>query len=951
MNSMPRLNYSELVDIPRLHALMESFCQVIGIPNAVLDVDGTILTCAGWQAACTDFHRVNAETCRRCLQSDTSLVNSMTQGVPYAIYRCLNGLVDAAAPITVDGAHVANVFTGQFLTAPPDLDFFHEQARRCGFDETAYIEAITRIPILPQERVESLTRLYAQLASMLADSGLDRLKQKEAVVALANLNEILEQKVLDRTRELRDGDETLRSILGTTLDGYWRVGNQGKLLDVNYAYCRYSGYSREELLQMSVSDLDALESSSDSAKHIERIKQTGSDLFESMHRRKDGSTWHVEVSVTVNQTAEGQLIVFLRDISERKQAETTLRESESRVQAKLNAILSPEGDVEVLTLRDIIDIPAIQAMMDDFFRLTGIVSAILDTSGNVLIAVGWQDICTKFHRINPQMCLNCRESDTQLSRGVEPGTIKFYRCKNNMWDAVTPLMLGNRHIGNLFSGQFFFADDEVDPEVFRAQARSHGLNEADYMAALDRVPRFSRERIGAAMSFFKKLAQDISQLSYSSIKLARLSKDVTRLNTGLEERVLARTAELEAANRSLTLAKLQAESANVAKSAFLSNMSHEIRTPMNAIIGMAHLMRRSGVTEAQADRLDKIDSAGDHLLNVINDILDLSKIESGKLVLEESSVSVKSLLSNITSMISARAQGKGLQLIVESDVFPPCLQGDPTRLQQAILNYVTNAIKFTQAGTVSLRAIKQGEADAWVDVRFEVKDTGIGISPEVQSRLFNAFEQADNSTSRTHGGTGLGLVITKKLAELMGGVTGASSTPGAGSTFWFTTRLKRLTGVSDVAKVLDSEAEKSLRLHYRGSRILLVDDEPINLEVARIILEEAGLSVDTAEDGLHAVERARGAAYAAILMDMQMPRLNGIEAACQIRALPGYRETPILAMTANAFVEDRTRCLDAGMNDFLIKPFDPDRLFSTLLAHLERGSNRGGQTVGATATY
>ena len=577
MHAVQRINYAELVDVARLQALMESFCEVIGVPNAVLGVDGAIITGAGWQSACTDFHRVNAESCRRCLESDTALVSSMTQGVPYAIYRCLNGLVDAAAPIMVGDKHVANVFTGQFLTEPPDLEFFRKQAQRFGFDETRYLDAIARIPVLPQERVESLTRLYAQLASMLADSGLDRLKQRTAVAELAGLNEILEQRVLDRTEAVREGDETLRSILATTLDGYWRVDDQGRLLDVNPAYCRQSGYAREELLRMCISDLDNSESGAETAQRIARILASGSGLFESTHRRKDGSLWQVEVSTTVHGTAGRQLIVFLRDISERKQAELALRESESRVQAKLNAILLPEENVELLNLRDIIDIPAIQAMMEDFYKVTGILSAILDTSGNVLIAVGWQDICTKFHRVNPQMCVNCKESDTQLSRDVAPGAIKFYRCKNNLWDVVTPLMLGERHVGNLFSGQFFFEDDEVAPEVFRAQARAHGLDEAEYMAALDRVPRFSRQRIGAAMSFFKQLAQTISHLSYSSVKLARLTTDVTRLNADLETRVLARTADLEAANRSLTLAKSQAEAAQPGQERL--PVEHEPRDP------------------------------------------------------------------------------------------------------------------------------------------------------------------------------------------------------------------------------------------------------------------------------------------------------------------------------------------------------------------------------------
>ena len=933
MDEIHRINYSDLVDLPKLQALMESFFEVVGLANAVIDVDGNVLVRAGWQAACTDFHRVNPESCRRCRQSDTALVESMTRGAPFAVYRCPNGLVDTAAPIMVDGQHVANVFTGQCLTEPPDFDFFRQQSQQFGFDEDRYLTAIDRVPVLDQKHLESITRLYAQVAAMLADNGLDRLTQRKAVADLANLNASLEHQVLMRTQALRDGDETLRSILGTTLDGYWRIDHQDRLLDVNPAYCRQSGYTRDELLHLRISDLETAQG--DTAGHLQRILTAGNDQFESMHRRKDGSLWHVEVSATRHGLSNGQVIVFLRDISERKQAVLALRESESRVQTKLNAILSPQGDVELLQLKDIIDIPTIQAMMDDFFKVTGILSAILDTSGNILIAVGWQDICTKFHRVNPQMCRNCTESDTQLSAGIEPGTFKFYRCKNNLWDVATPLMLGNRHVGNIFSGQFFFDDDEVDHEFFRAQARACGLDEVQYMAALDRVPRFSRERIGAAMSFFKQLAHTISQLSYSGIKLARLTADVTRLNTELEERVLARTAALDAANRSLTLAKSQAEAANLAKSAFLSNMSHEIRTPMNAIIGMAHLLRRSGVTAAQADRLDKIDAASDHLLNVINNILDLSKIEAGKLVLEDAPVSINSLLRNIDSIMAARAQDKGLKLKIESDVFPPRLYGDPTQLQQAVLNYVTNAIKFTDRGTVTLRAIKQEDSVDWVGVRFEVEDTGIGIPPEALSRLFNAFEQADNSTTRSYGGTGLGLAITKRLAELMGGDAGVESVPGVGSTFWFTARLAKTGHRDDLAQPEPTDAEALIREHHRGRRILLVDDEPINLEVARTVLDESGLTVDSAEDGEQAVERARQTAYAVILMDMQMPRLDGLEATRQIRALPGYHATPILAMTANAFNEDKLRCLDAGMNDFLVKPFNPDQLFVTLHKWLE----------------
>ena len=304
-------------------------------------------------------------------------------------------------------------------------------------------------------------------------------------------------------------------------------------------------------------------------------------------------------------------------------------------------------------------------------------------------------------------------------------------------------------------------------------------------------------------------------------------------------------------------------------------------------------------------------------------------------MLEDVPVSVSGLLTNIDSIMGARAQENGLRLRVESDSFPANLQGDATRLQQAVLNYVSNAIKFTKEGCITLRAIKQEEADEGVRMRLEVEDTGIGIAPDILPRLFRPFEQADNSTTRRYGGTGLGLVITRRLAELMGGEVGARSTPGVGSTFWFTVVLQKKERRDESASMAVTDAETLIRQRYQGLRILVVDDEPVNLEVARFLLEDAGLVVDTAEDGFEAIARAKGAAYALILMDVQMPKLNGLEATRQIRELLACRDTPILAMTAIAFAEDRNRFLEAGMNDCLIKPFDPNDLFSALIRHLE----------------
>jgi CheY-like chemotaxis protein len=325
------------------------------------------------------------------------------------------------------------------------------------------------------------------------------------------------------------------------------------------------------------------------------------------------------------------------------------------------------------------------------------------------------------------------------------------------------------------------------------------------------------------------------------------------------------------------------------------------------------------------------------LLSIINNILDISKIEAERMALEQIVFRLGTVLENLRSLISQKISEKGLQLLIDlpEELAQQAMRGDPVRLGQILLNLAGNASKFTASGSITISVQSSEEDDASILLRFEVRDTGIGISSADQARLFTAFEQADSSMTRQYGGSGLGLAISKRLVQLMGGSIGIESQPGVGSTFWFTARFAKTTDYAEgVALAQNSTAEATIREQFSGSRILLAEDEPINQEVSRELLEELGLQVDLAENGIVAVDMAKQTNYSLILMDIQMPGMNGLQATQAIRALPGRQHTPILAMTANAFDEDRQRCIAVGMNDHIAKPVDPEVLFETLLKWL-----------------
>ena len=679
---------------------------------------------------------------------------------------------------------------------------------------------------------------------------------------------------------LRESAETHRSILSTTLDGFLLLDDDGRVLDANPSYARQSGYSRTDLLGMRLADLELAEDDSAVGAHLRRIIAAGSDLFESRHRRSDGSAWDVEISVSYRH---GRFFSFLRDISERKLIENT------QTFLARCGYLNPGENFFTQLARYLA-----QALAMDYVCIDSLEGDGLRARTEAIYFDGaFED--------NVSYALQ----DTPCGEVVGQSICCFATAVRHRFprDEVLQQMLAESYIGCTLWG---FDGTPV------------GL-----IAIIGRQPLVNPR---LAESLLKLVAVRAA----GELERQRGEQRLHNQQLQLEKLVRQRTAQLSEA---LDAARL----ADRAKDQFLANVSHELRTPLSAVIGLSALARRLSTDPLQQDYLDKVGNAGTSLSHLINDLLDPTKIVAGRLEFENTTFSLRDMFARSNSVIAHQAREKGLEFVERiDDEVPDLLVGDPLRIEQILLNLLGNAIKFTSAGHVGVRIGLAAREAARVCLAIEVEDSGLGLDEEEIEQLFKPFAQADASMTRRYGGTGLGLAICKRLAGMMDGGISASSRLGVGSTFRVTLRL----ALGRTEDLLPAPVDSGrLPASYRQARVLVVEDQPLNREIAEALLAEVGITPVMAGNGREALDllgESGPRAFDLVLMDIQMPVMDGLAATRELRRRTAFDTLPIIAMTAHTMEHEKRISAAAGMNDFIGKPFDPPTFYRTLAKWIPR---------------
>ncbi|MBF0225248.1 MAG: PAS domain S-box protein [Desulfobacterales bacterium] len=747
--------------------------------------------------------------------------------------------------------------------------------------------------------------------------------------------------------------ENYKTIINTTTDGFWIIGSSGNFIDVNEAYCKLIGYSKKELLKKSIEDLEVLENPKETEEHIKKIVETGYDRFETKHRAKDGSIIDIEVNSTFLKDL-AHFVVFVRDIREKKQHDAKLTEAldlnQKLIAASWMGIAVYDYNGQCILANEpmakIVSATLEQVLQQNFRRIQSWKkNGIFDLAEEALKTMEGRR--GEFHHITTfgrDVWLDC-----YFSPFITGGAVHLLLMVNDITEKKKvndTLKESENRYRLLFENAaeaiyILSAEGENAGAIInanRASAVMHGytVEELERMHITDldipevaadagnKIERILNGEWVKGETFHVKKDKSLFPIEYAAGLLELDNKKyILAFSNDISERKKAEAI--------IITAKETAESANRAKSQFLANISHEIRTPMNAIIGLGYLVLQTQLSAKQRDYLNKMQSSAKSLLGIINDVLDFSKIDAGKLELDIVDFYIDNILDNIANLFTAKVEEKGIELLFSIDNnIPRCLIGDPLRISQILTNLVNNAVKFTEKGQIILSLKAEEITNQKAVIRFSIEDTGVGMKPELISNLFSPFTQADASTTRKYGGTGLGLTICKKLIEMMKSDISVKSEYGKGSIFSFKIKFGCQESCTSPEYIPPSK--------IKGIRVLVVDDNSSAREIFREMLMSFGFRVTDVSSGVSAIEELRRVAilnedpYRLIIMDWQMPNMDGFEATNAIINEIKFNYKPIIIMvSAYGREEIKQRAENIGIKHFLSKPVQPSSFFNAII--------------------
>ena len=857
------LQVSDLLDLEDMQTLLSNFCDAVGVASAISDLNGNLLAFANFRRACTEFHRAGDISSQRCAESDSILGSRLEEGQDFTIYTCRNGLTDAASPLIIDGKHLANILIGQFHLQEPDLDYFRRQARDLGYDEEDYVAAIKEVPMMSEARLPSILGFLSGFAKIVGSLSLDRFRASQAA-----------EDEKRRAEELRRSQAAALSLAE----------------DAEMARSEIAKY-RDQLEQLVKERTEELRVSEERTRLL--LESAGEGII---GVGTDGK-------MTFVNPAACRMLGYSPDEFEGKELHSLIHYAHEdgspypREECPMSRSVSGGDashiDTEVLWRKDGTSFPVAYS------------SYPVHKDGSLVGSViTFYDI-TDRRRAENALAESERRTRTILETAIEGIWMVDNHGITMLINPALCSILGRPQEEILDHHIFDFVDEE-NRLVFveELDKRSKGISGA-YEISLQGPDGVNVPCLFNATPFLDERGAKKGSFA--------LVTDITARK--LAEEQVRRAKEI-------------AEEATKAKSDFLANMSHEIRTPMNAVIGMAHLALQTELTPKQADYLTKIQRSAHSLLGIINDILDFSKIEAGKLEMESVDFSLDEVLDNVSTVVGVKVHEKELEFLMDtSQDVPLALVGDPLRLGQVLINLCNNAVKFTEQGEIVITTKLLERQDEWVMLQFSVRDTGVGMTQEQQAKLFQAFSQADMSTTRKYGGTGLGLTISKRLVNMMGGEIWVESEAEKGSEFIFTAKFG-LAG-----KFARRHLEPSVDL--RGMRVLVVDDNASSREILQSLLETMTFQVtvaSSAEEGIAELEKeAESHPYRLVVMDWKMPGMDGIKATELIKSLPSLPKKPkVIIATAYGREEVMQRSDKVGVDGFLLKPLGQSVLFDTI---------------------